>query len=553
MELRGYQAETIKDLRQCFMTTKPPRRVIVQMPTGSGKTGVLMSVAKHWKRGKVLWMTHRTELADQAYRQAELWGVERDKIDVWTPVRLYNRIKKAQEYGGCPWEKLNVDEMSLLIVDEAHHSTAKTWATVISNFPGDVIGTTATVYRLSKKEGFDHLYNNIVEGPNMKHLTEMKFLCPVRAWHVPERTGEIAGAGNNMGDYSPSQTEANVSARANEYAVAWCLDMCEEHDIPKRIIAFCLTVKHAERVSRVFENLGCRAGIVHAGSKPKERKATVDAFGRGDLHVLCNVNICTEGFDVPDARCVLMLRPTKSKGLYLQMVGRCTRPAEGKAFAMVLDATSNISEFGLPEECDEMTNWMLEARGTAGEGGQAPVVECFKCHSMVHAGCVWCPECGAELRIECSGCGRRKPQKELTEGQCAECRGDWSSDFQNAKEVIGLNLRWYQSRAGNITTTYNTDKRNYRIVVMPSRYDAKYGWMIFNEMSDKPVKMSWRCKNQDTAKERSMLSLRDIVRQDMALDKHDKTHVKASTEDYDGNNQFHLAVPHTLERGGEDR
>lgn len=548
MNLRDYQIDTINDLRQVFMRTPAPRRVVVRMPTGSGKTAVLMTVASHWKRGKIIWLTHRVELLHQAYRQAEVWGVEKGKLEVHTPVKLYNRIKKAQEFGGCAWEGLGIDEMSLLIVDEAHHATAKTWQTVIDDFPGDVIGTTATVWRLKKTEGFDHIFSDMVEGPTMTQLTKMGYLAPVRAWHVPDH--EIVGHGNNAGEFNIKQTEANISTRANEYAVAWALDMVAEYNIPKRIIAFCLTVRHAERVACVFEEMGCKAGIVHASSPAQERKATVAAFGRGDIEVLCNVNICTEGFDVPDARCVLMLRPTKSKSLYLQMVGRGTRPTEGKAFCMLLDATRNIAAFGLPAECDENTNWMLEQRGEKGEGGAAPVKECHKCHALCPAGCNRCPECGAELRVACQSCGRRKALGELREGMCKECLADFSSDFSKSKEVLPLNLKWKESRAGNMTATYHTDARDYRVTILPSRYDGRWGYMIFctaGNSGDSMVAKSFRSKDQETSILRGTIKLRDVVAKDLALDLHDEERAKAmapppTSEGYTAPRQFGMVL-----------
>ena len=555
MQLRDYQIDTVNDLRQVFIRTPAPRRVVVRMPTGAGKTAVLMEVARSWKRGKVLWLTHRMELLQQAQRQAELWGIEDGKMAVWTPGKLYNRIKKAKEFGGCAWEGLGVDAMSLLIVDEAHHSTARTWETVIGDFPGDVIGTTATVWRLKKTEGFDHIFSDMVEGPTMTQLTQMGYLSPVRAWHVPEH--EIAGHGYNAGDYSAKATEAHISTRANEYAVAWAVGMCEDYAIPKRIIAFCLTVTHAERVAHIFEEMGCQAGIVHASSPAKERKATVAAFGRGDIEVLCNVNICTEGFDVPDARCVLMLRPTKSKSLYLQMVGRGTRPVAGKDFCMLLDATRNVAEFGLPAECDENTNWMLEQRGETGDAGATPVKECHACHALCHAGCNRCPECGAELRVACQGCGRRKTLGDLREGMCKECLSDFSADFSKSKEVLPLNLRWREARSGNLTATYHTDARDYRIVVLPSRFDSKWGYQIYcdagstgHAMSrDKGamVCQSFRSKDQGAAVLRGTIKLRDVVAKDLALDVYDEEQAKAmppppTSEGYTTPRQFGMVL-----------
>ena len=540
MELREYQLDTVDKLRKHFIQTPAPRRVVVRMPTGAGKTAVLMEVARAWKRGKVIWLTHRVELINQAYHQAEQWGVAFGKLEVHTPMKLYNRIKKAREFGGEAWSGLGVDDKSLLIVDEAHHATARTWEAVIRDFPGDVIGTTATVWRLKKTEGFDHIFTDMVEGPNMLDLTKMGFLSPVKVWHVPDH--EIVGSGNTGGEFNLRQTEDNVSTRANEYACAWCLDMLEEHDIPRKVIVFCLTVRHAERVAEIFTEFGCSAGIVHANSAPSDRRETVEAFGRGDIEVLCNVNICTEGFDVPDARCILMLRPTKSKALYLQMIGRGTRPVEGKEYLLVLDATGNSSEFGLPAECDAFTNWMLEQRGEKGEGGASPVKECDNCHAMVAAGCNQCPECGHELRIECNSCGRRKKRKDLEEGMCLECRMDFSSDFSKAVELLPLNLKWKYSRAGNLYATYHTDLRDYRIVVKQNKKGTSWGYMVFFGTGTSMPVMGWGCKSEENAMLKGLVQLRGMVESHLKTDGMDGHGLHDTTEGYTHERQFGMVV-----------
>ena len=537
MELREYQAKSLDGLRETFTNTPKPVRIMCQLPTGTGKTGVAMWLAKLWvekaladgRNVKVLWLTHRTELKEQAYAQAKLWempifSVNFQHLEVYSPLKIFNRIKKAEEFDGCPWAGLGVDDHSLMIVDEAHHASARTWKGAIGSFPGAVIGFTATPYRLSKKEGFDDIFNDLVKGPSMQWFIEAGYLCNLRAWHVPAREGEVMGVGGgSFGEYNITQTEKAITARSNEYAVQWCLDMCDEHNVPKRIIAFCLSVNHAKMVCKAFEDKGVKAGVIYSQQHARERADVVKAFGDGDIDVMANVNIATEGFDCPDARVILMLRPTKSKALFLQMAGRGTRMSEGKDFCMILDATDNCQRFGLPQECDMNTDWNLKARGENTDG-EAPVRYCDECHAVNHAAATVCCSCGAVLRAPCDYCNRYRnvddlePMGKLT-SVCGDCRGEYADDFNDAVEVQPITLEWKLSQNYNETVQYHTARTSYRLTVYPNKKKAgKWCYIIFQSNQDEPSAYSGNCKSQVSAKERGADKLKQIIRADVAED-----------------------------------
>ena len=545
MQLRQYQMDNLNDLRREFARIREegnPVRIMVQLPTGTGKSGVGLTLAKNWidkglaggnKNVKVLWMTHRTELKEQAYKQAKIWGVRIHSpnfqhLEVCSPGKLFNRIRKAAEFDGCPWSGLKVDEASLLIVDEAHHASAKTWKTPICEFPGAVVGFTATPYRLSKKEGFLEIFDSLIKGPTLDWFIQNGYLANLRAWHVPSDTGEIMGiGGGNFGEFNIKQTEQGITVRSNEYAIRWCLDMCEKYNIPQRIIAFCLSIKHAEMVCAQFQSLGVAAGVIHSKMGELERMATVRQFGEGDLDVLANVNIATEGFDCPDARVILMLRPTKSKSLFLQMAGRGTRVSEGKDFCMILDATDNCQRFGLPQECDMTTDWSLEPRGDK-EQGEAPMKYCDKCHAINHAAATVCVECGYVLRAPCDFCNRYRKVSEMKPAEvdgkelaqvCVDCRGSYAEDFENAEEVLSMRLNWKVSTKGNLTCLYHSAQSSFRLTIFPSKKADKWCYIIFADGAPTPVAKSFNCKDDKTAKEKGEDRLRELVHKEAEVER----------------------------------
>ena len=536
-ELRPYQNQLIADIRTAWPSLPTPKRCLFQMATGGGKTPVLMTIAKQWKGRRVLWITHRTELAEQAYKTAKDWGVPRTKLHVWTPIKLRNQIKK---YKDRVWRLLGIKETDLMIIDEAHHATATTWAQCINSFPGSVIGTTATTWRMSKREGFNHLFDILIKGPSLYDLTEDNWLAPIRAWHAPGI--KIEGKGATAGDFNIKKTTEAMTTKANADAVDWCLKMIPQHGVKKKIIAFCLTIEHAKFIAQTFNDKGCTAGIVSSKSTHEERKQIVQQFAQGDLQCLCNVNICTEGVDIPDASVILILRPTKSLALFLQMIGRGSRKAPDKDFCMVLDTTDNIATFGLPAEVSHLYPWSLEPRGET-QPGDAPTKQCPKCfeiHHTARVAChaplfddtgrplwekdneacdhtetmpghgdddVWCVHCDAKQQrcdhifmAPCRDCGKNKPVKELKENVCKACRADHKEAFDRAQEVEPLRLKIKVSQAGNKYANYQANGLRYTMLVMPSKFaQGQYGWRIYTDKSTHPLSQRFAYKSEDNA------------------------------------------------------
>ena len=388
MEERPYQQELVSEITPKL---RPEHKIMLQMPTGSGKTETAIQISNNWIDGfpiirNITWMTHRKELERQSYKRLSDAGLGYAVVS--SERRLYNAISRGDHVPTAD---------TLLVVDESHHSAAKTWKRIIESWPGPVLGLTATPWRLSKREGFDKLFHELIIGPSARELIELGFLVPCIVRHpvgVVEK-----GHGWNNGDYSMGKTwEQGNKTRLVEYGIDWLL---QERNPDSRTLCYCTTVQHAESVFEYATYRGLRAGLILGKTPEEERENTYKRFEHHELDLLINVEVATEGCDLPEVDSVLIMRPTKSLALYLQMVGRAMRPALNKSYALILDAFANWETHGLPEEDRE---WTLEAR-KATRKGDAPTKLCFECNTVNPISSRSCIMCGCEFGSTCEKCG----------------------------------------------------------------------------------------------------------------------------------------------------
>ena len=219
------------------------------------------------------------------------------------------------------------------------------------------------------------------------------------------RGGEI----DSTGDYTESGIE-----RANEdhpdIMTVGALKFWQEHAYDRKTIVYAVSVIHARNLVRIFSEADTLAELMLGDTPLDERAATIENFRDGNLQVLVNVAVATEGFDLPDASCVVIARPTESLALYLQMVGRGLRPKDGGGDCLILDLAGNSMKHGLPEERRE---WSLVPRGAQGEG-EAPTVWCEHCGTVSPAASHNCRCCGAPFGADCQRCGKWRAWKRWT-------------------------------------------------------------------------------------------------------------------------------------------
>ena len=410
IELRQYQRGL---LRRVEAALAPERaRAMMQLPTGGGKTIIAAHLlARHLSGArKAVWLTHRTELAAQTCAMladaagVDAWHVRRPSHAPMPARRGGAVVIMAQTAGRRArnldvWSEYGPDD--LMIIDEAHHAAADGYERAMERWRGRVLGMTATPWRLSLKEGFAHLFDSLVCGPQTADLQRGGFLCEARVIAPPPDRRILGGEPGLSGDYTESGIERANAARP-DIMTAGALEFWQERARGRQTLIYAVSVKHAHRLTTVFRNAGVSANLMLGNTPPDMREATMRSFRNGNLTVLVNVAVATEGFDLPDASCVIIARPTKSLSLYLQMLGRGMRPKDGGGDCVILDLAGNSREHGLPNAPRE---WSLSPRGEQSEG-DAPAVRCDRCGEMSPAASQNCQRCGEPFGKDFQRCGK---------------------------------------------------------------------------------------------------------------------------------------------------
>lgn len=390
MILRPYQTDLISATREALRSSNS---VLLQLPTGAGKTAIAtqMCASVAAKRRSGAFICHRQELVDQTVRTFSEFSVPHGIISAGyapnptQPIQICSiDTLRARLVASKP-----VPRFDFLMWDEAHHVAAAGWSKVKSYFStAKHVGLTATPERLDGK-GLRPQFGAMVQGPSTSWLIEHGFLVPYRAF-APS-TPDMGGVHTKMGDYVRGETEAAMDKPTiTGDAITHYLRLARD----KRALAFCVSVKHSQHVAQQFKDAGVVAWHLDGDTDRGERRQAVAAFRRGEIKVLCNVDLFGEGFDVPSADASLMLRPTKSLSLYLQQCGRVLRPSEGKRHALLLDHAGNIARHGLP---DDEREWSLDGRDKRDrkqdEAAAVAVRQCPKCYHC-HRPAAVCPSCG---------------------------------------------------------------------------------------------------------------------------------------------------------------
>ncbi len=389
LTLRDYQARAIHDLRCAYR--QGARAPLLVCPTGAGKTVMFSAItAGAVDRGRrVLILVHRRELIRQASAKLSLADVPHGIIAAGfpasdEPVQVASVQSLARRLERQHWQP------DLIVIDEAHHAVAGTWASVLSHWPHAFrLGVTATPIRQDGR-GLGAVFDHLVKGPSVATLTSQGHLSPARLY-APPIAADLSGLQIRGGDYKQEQLDERLNRpTVTGDAIAHYRRFCNH----KRAIAFCCSANHAHAVAAAFNRDGVPAAVMLGGTPTAERDDMVRQFAAGTIQLLVTVDVVSEGFDCPDAEAAILLRPTASLGLYLQQVGRVLRPAPGKPHAVILDHVGNVHRHGFP---DDIHDWSLDDRlkRSRSAGPAAPSVrtceQCFAAFSPQPQ----CPVCGA--------------------------------------------------------------------------------------------------------------------------------------------------------------
>ncbi len=356
--------------------------------------------------GSVLVIAHRRELIDQVSIRLDQFGVDHGVIMAnhqrhkpWLPVQVASIATLARRMtlaDGTPHP--NRPRPSLIIIDEAHHARAGTYLKILECFPGvAVIGLTATPWRTDGK-GLGELFEALVVAATPAELIDAGHL--VRYAGFSYQIPNLEGVKTTGGDYDGLQLSERCSTVE---LVGGIVEQYQEHSPGKRAVVFAVGVAHSQMIVSAFTKAGIAAEHLD-GETPNDLRAAILArLASGETHVVSNCAVLTEGWDCPAVEVCILARPTKSAGLFMQMVGRVLRPAPGKALARIHDHAGCMIEHGLPDrdrdyslECD------VEKKR---KGGKAAVAICPECMATCDIDAESCPQCGVVFDVP-KGSGR---------------------------------------------------------------------------------------------------------------------------------------------------
>lgn len=390
MKLRPYQQQLIDDTR--FQLQLGRKKVLIVLPTGGGKTVCFSHIAESAskKGNRVCVLVHRAELLDQASRSMP---VRHGLIAAGRSMDLSHSVQIASvQTLARRLHQLPKDFFQLLIVDEAHHTTAGTWAKVVEHFDSArLIGVTATPIRLDGR-GLGEHYESMVVGPSAQWLTENGFLSQAKVLAPPGI--QTSGLKKRMGDFDMKQAEGLLQ---EGQAMGDCLTHYRQHLNGQTAIAFCCSVAHSQAVAGLFQANGVAAASIDGKMDVNRRRSLLASLGRGEIKVLTSCALIGEGVDVPSVGGCILLRPTSSVGLHLQMIGRCLRVSPGKDRAVILDHVGNTLRLGHHLEHRE---WTLDGEQKAKREKCTSVKVCPKCFAAMSSQASECEECGHRFVVE---------------------------------------------------------------------------------------------------------------------------------------------------------
>lgn len=351
IELKEHQQSALDSLKE--MRNKGESIALLYHATGTGKTVTAVSDAKAFGE-RTLFLAHTRELITQAKETFEkLWPDKRTGMYV-------AEEKDKDAYIVCSSiqsmaqnvESFKPDDFGYIIIDECHHGTANTYRKILGHFkPKFTLGLTATP---EKTDGEDllELFKNVAHKLDLKTAVEIGELTPIRCIRVKTNVDLSTVRINGIKYYSQDLESKLFVPERNRIIVDTYINFVKN----KKTVVFCASVKHAEEIASLFKENGIECEAVSGTMKTKERERILNRYEYGDINVLCACDLLNEGWDSPRTEVLFMARPTMSKTLYIQQLGRGMRKCEGKEYLMVFDFIDNANLFNMPYSLHRLLN-----------------------------------------------------------------------------------------------------------------------------------------------------------------------------------------------------
>uniref|UniRef100_A0A6M3IFH8 Putative type III restriction enzyme n=2 Tax=viral metagenome TaxID=1070528 RepID=A0A6M3IFH8_9ZZZZ len=405
MELREYQTQAINKLRERFLSGR--KRIVLQAACAAGKTIIAAELSRAaLNKGKhVLFIVNRRDLVKQTVEKFEQYGIG-DRVgtilageepELTRPVQVasfqtYSRRLKLDDLDWNAW----YHKAELVIYDECHSCNAKTYREIIDIYKdngGYIIGLTATPCR-ADGTGLGEVFEDIVTCVPIEELIDKKFLVPM-VYYAPSKP-DLSKLRTVAGDYEQKELGNRVD---KPKLIGDIYDNWIRLAGDRPTIIFATNVKHSMHIAQHFSDKGISIEHIDAHTNDLDRVGIYGRFEEGKTQVLTNVGICTEGSDLPWVACVVVARPTKSLGRWIQMAGRGLRPFPGKEQCILMDHAGCVEAHGF---VDEDIEWSLEGKKAAFKKKKPRVKEKTPMICEMCAFCFTgpkCPQCGHEVKF----------------------------------------------------------------------------------------------------------------------------------------------------------
>jgi superfamily II DNA or RNA helicase len=474
-DLRPYQVDVIGRYRAAVDAGQ--KRILMVAPTGAGKTVIGSAIVNTTVESgrRVLFFSHRREITKQTCEKLFALGIDAGIIQAGWPARPCQSVQVASVQTltarAIRGSLIELPPADLVVVDEAHHATADTYRKIIDRYPDSIVlGLTATPCRKDGR-GLGNIFEVLIECPQVQELIDLGFLVATVVYG-PAEAPDLQGVRIQAGDYVESQLaeRMNTHKLVGDAVTHWF-----RHAERRQTVVFAIDVAHSRHLCDEFREAGVRAEHIDGSTPKEERDAILGKLARGEIEVVCNCQVLTEGWDCPEVSCLVLARPTKSLGLYRQMIGRGLRPAPGKVDCVVLDHAGATIEHGFAED---RVQWTLStdrrAQNTAHAARKATGARSRLCD---------CPRCGAIRTAgeRCRSCGflpQRQPQSvDFIDGDLARLDRNRQPIVATADKV-----RWQRE------LIHIANSRGYRPGWAAHKYREKFGhWPKRNDVHPLPA------------------------------------------------------------------
>ena len=343
LELKEHQKQALAALQS--MREKHETVALLYHATGTGKTVTSVSDAKAFGK-RTLFLAHTRELVEQAadtFRalwHPELVGIYMDTVKQLDAYIVCGSIQSV----ALNLEQFHPEDFGYLIIDEAHHASAETYQKVLRYFrPAFTLGLTATPARADDQNILD-IFKNTAHRLDIQTAVEIGELVPVRCIRIHTNI-DLTKVRFNSVQYNIRDLESKIYVPERNTLI---VDTFTEYVSTKRTVILCASVKHAEQIAEMIRERGVQAAAVSGSMKTSERKEYLVKFQKSEIKALCACDLLNEGWDCPGTEVLFMARPTMSKVLYTQQLGRGMRLSEGKESLIVFDFVDNASQYNMP-------------------------------------------------------------------------------------------------------------------------------------------------------------------------------------------------------------